>query len=325
MNMESIQSLTGYFLTQKSETYSKIFLIHRSGHKDISKKFHAHVAEIDDDLKPDFDAMTKQVLQDIQKNYSKIKSFNDPENTDEYRIMKKDTISELDGLFEELETQKDLSPITNFDQMERDNHNMYCLQFKTPDKRIFMFAKIEKYVVLKNIQNIIAEFKSKKLAKKKNDVVIFSKNVFCVYYENIEKLLMLKYSDTKKLLGFKKLFKDNCTKILRDDLEGVIRFEEKNLDSILGNNDINEFLLKMNNRNLIETNHLHYEKWNELYEKQKFIDKRLSKLMLDPDGVPIVKNSRELGMVLYVSNNDIMTGVIKRGEYALVLSKVILK
>ena len=81
----------------------------------------------------------------------------------------------------------------------------------------------------------------------------------------------------------------------------------------------------MNNRNLIETNHLHYEKWNELYEKQKFIDKRLSKLMLDPDGVPIVKNSRELGMVLYVSNNDIMTGVIKRGEYALVLSKVILK
>ena len=51
-----------------------------------------------------------------------------------------------------------------------------------------------------------------------------------------------------------------------------------------------------------------------------------SKLKLDTKtSNPIVENSRDLGMVLYVANNDMMEGVVRPGEYALVLSKKILK
>lgn len=325
MSDETLESITEYFLSQESKTHAKVFLIHRSKHKNVLEKFHASVVEIEDDLKSDFDEIVEKALSGVQKNYSRIKPFNNPEITNMYRTVKKTTFPELEGLFYELENQEELTPITSFKNMDQDKHMVYCFQFKTRNKRIFVFSTIEKYVIPENKQNIVAEFKAGQLKSKKDELAILNKEAFCIYYEDIQTLLMIKYSETKNLLGFQKIFKDKCIKILRDDLKNVISYDKANEEKILGNMGVNEFLVKMNNERLVETDKSHYERWNGVYEKQKFTDQRLSKIVLNEEGIPTVKNPRELGMVLYAANNDIMRGVIKPGEYALVLSKFILK
>ena len=51
----------------------------------------------------------------------------------------------------------------------------------------------------------------------------------------------------------------------------------------------------------------------------------VTKLNLNESDSPLIDSSKELAMTLYVSNNDIMEGIVKPGEYALVFSKTILR
>ena len=322
MAPDTIANVTRYFLKNTSRTHAKMFLIYKSNHQDVLKKFHAHVVEIDDDFKLDFNSIITTTLNNINYNHNKIKRFSDPKNTNEYRTIKKKLLPELEGLLEELEMQKDLSPITSIKQMEKIN-NVYCFQFKTIDKRIFVFAKIDKYLVPENEQNIVGEFKDDKLKKRKEELVIFDKNVFCIYFEEIETLLMLNYSNSKQLLNFKRQFKEKCAKILTDNLKDVFVCDKDKLDSILNNNSTNELLLKMYDADVIDNDKSHYKKWNEFYDEHP-LDK-VEKLILNDENAPRINSSHDLGMALYVSNNDIMEGVVRPGEYALVFSKEILK
>ena len=324
MPNRKLEEITNYFLAEKSQTHAKLFLIHRSKHTSVSKKFHASTVDINDDLKSNFDEIVENVLQDVRKNYSKIKPFNSSETTDVYRTINKTTFPELSGLLSELENQADLSPITSFKIMKQHKRLIYCFQFKTLDKRIFLFSTIKYMTLGKNPENLVVEFKSNKLKQKKDELAILNKDVFCIYYEDIKTLLIIRYADTKKMLGFKEMFKNRCVKILNDYLKNVVSYDGSDLDKILGNTATNEFLLK-NDARLIETGKDHYEKWNEVYESQKFTDRRLSKIVLGDSGKPIIKNPRDLGMILYAANNDIMNGVIKPREYALVFSKTVLR
>ncbi len=145
--------------------------------------------------------------------------------------------------------------------------NVYCFQFKTLEKRIFVFAKIDKYLVPENEQNIVGEFQNDKLKKRKEELIIFDKNIFSIYFEELETLLMLNYPNAKKLLNFKSQFKKKCAKILTDNLQDTFVCDEDKLDIILNNNSTNELLLKMYDANAIDKDKSHYKKWNKFYDE----------------------------------------------------------
>ena len=321
MDGDSIQSITEYFLTQDGHTHAKLFLIYKTTHQNVTEKFHATVVNIEDELKPAFDNMTVQVLKDIRKNYSKIISFSAKKLTDKYVKIKKTTLPELEGLLGELELHQEPPSVPSFQQMDRYNHNIYCFHYKTLDKRIFMFSKIEKYVFPENTQYIVGEFRGKKLKLKTDEIVILSTDVFCIYYEDIQTLLITKYSDTKKLLGLNKMFRNNCAKILKDKLKDVFSFDDADLKKITKASSTNEFLLKIHDRIPSRIDPSYYKKWNEIYEKKPVTHKRLSELQLTRNGTPILKNSKDLETVLRIIHNDIMQGVMNPVELAVVYSK----
>ena len=311
-----------YFLNVESSTNVKMFFIYKSSHRSVLEKFHARVAEIDDEFKPDFDSIAKTALTEARNNYRKIKKFTDPENTDEYRTIKKTTLPELEGLLEEIDAQSDLSPVGDTREMKKTN-NVYCFQFKTSEKRIFVFAKIDEYFVSENKEKIVAEFKNKKLKKRNKEMIIFDKNVFAIYFKESETLLMIDYNSTKALLDFKNQFKNKCAKILTDEFQDTFVCNPDKLDAILNNSGTNELLLKMYSSDKIDKNKSHYKKWNEFYDKHPL--DVVTKLNLNESDSPLIDSSKELAMALYVSNNDIMEGIAKPGEYALVFSKTILR
>ena len=321
MNSELLKIIDD-FLEFESSTYARIFLIKKSKHADMSKKFHAQIFEIDDDIKPDFNSIANVTLNDIKDNHKKIKKFSDPHITQEYRTLKKNTFPEIEALLNELETQEDLSLIDSLKLMEK-NDDVYCFQYKINHKRLFFFAKINKYVVPENEHNIVAKFDHNILKKHRDEFIIFDKQVFSIYVEDLETLLMINYSDTKKLLSFKSLFKNKCKEILIDELSDIFICDPNNMDSILNNNKTNEALIKMSESHVIDENRSHYKQWNDFCDTHTL--EKVSKINLDDEnGSPTINTSSELRMALYVSNNDIMQGVVRPGEYALVFSKEIL-
>ena len=311
-----------HFLNVDSSTNVKMFFIYKSAHRSVSKKFHAHVAEIDDEFKPDFDSIAETALIKAKDNYRKIKKFTDPENTDEYRTIKKTALPELEGLLEEIDKQSDLSPVVDTREMKKTN-NVYCFQLKTSEKRIFVFAKIDGHFEYENKEKIVAEFKNKKLKKLEEEMIIFDKNVFTIYFKESETLLMIDYNSTKALLDFKNQFKNKCAKILTDELQDTFVCNPDKLDAILNNSRTNELFLKMYDSDKIDKNKSHYKKWNKFYDKHPL--DVVTKLNLNESDSPLIDSSKELAMTLYVSNNDIMEGIVKPGEYALVFSKTILR
>ena len=258
-----------HFLNVDSSTNVKMFFIYKSAHRSVSKKFHAHVAEIDDEFKPDFDSIAETALIKAKDNYRKIKKFTDPENTDEYRTIKKTALPELEGLLEEIDKQSDLSPVVDTREMKKTN-NVYCFQLKTSEKRIFVFAKIDGHFEYENKEKIVAEFKNKKLKKLEEEMIIFDKNVFTIYFKESETLLMIDYNSTKALLDFKNQFKNKCAKILTDELQDTFVCNPDKLDAILNNSRTNELFLKMYDSDKIDKNKSHYKKWNKFYDKHPY-------------------------------------------------------
>ena len=320
---EKIIDQVNDFLTHDYDPFVKVFLIRKTKYRDIFKKFNVNVVEIEDSLKKDFKETMKEALQEINESSGKIKNFSDPEHTDGYRIIKKHLLPELGGMLNELEIQKDVQTITSFKNVENDSR-VYCFQFKVDNQRIFAFADIVHYMLPEQQQYIMAEFsREHKLKKKTTETVVMSKDVFCIYFKDLDMLLTIDYPKTKSLLNFSEQFKNKCKKLITEDLIDVISVEKDDMEKVLANQAYNELMIKMHDGNRIDKEKTHFKQWNEFYDNVPL--EEVDKLILDSDGKPIIKKAIDLAQFLYVADNDIMEGVVRRGEFALVLSKKILK
>ena len=279
-----------------------MFLIHKSKSRNIEKRFGISVIDIADDIKQEFESTIKEALRDVIKNYQHITTFSDPQNSNEYTTMRKTLFPELRGLLTELDNQEDLNTEVDFEAFK--DKSVYCFQLKIPDQRLFIFANVGKNKITDK-KYIIAKFKDKKLQQITDDIGIFEKKIFCIYYNSVELLLILDYDKTKKLLGFAEQFQNESAGILSEDLAEMIEYSEANLGKILANKQTNELMVKMKNNGIFENKHKdHFKKWNAFYEENPL--ENVEKLTLNKENKPVVKNAKDIAMVLYVANNDLM-------------------
>ena len=301
--------------------FGQMFLIHKSKRPSIEKRFSASIVDVADDIKEEFESVIIERLEDVIQNYNDITKFSDPKNPNKYTTIKKALLPELEGLLTELETQKGIPTSKSFDVLG--DKDVYCFQLKIKDQRLFIFANVGKNITT-NKKYIIGKFKDGELQKIKDDLGVFEKEIFCIYYKRLESLLILDYGKTKTLLAFGDQFKEKCANILYEDLSEMIEYDDKDLSDILANKQINELIVKMKKNNIFENKHKdHFKNWNEFYDKHPL--ENVERLSLNAENKPEVKNAKDIAMVLYVANNDLMQGIANPGEFARVISKIILK
>ncbi len=298
-----------------------MFLIHKSKHQKIEERFSISAVDVADDIKDEFESIIIQKLKDIVKNYDNITSFGDPENSNEYTTIRKGLLPELKGLLMELENQEDVQSSTHSNILE--DKDVYCFQLKIEEQRLFVFANVGKNRT-SNKKYIIGKFRNGEIQKINDDIVVFEKKIFCVYYNSLELLVILDYNQTKDLLVFSDQFKTKCANILSEDLSDMIEYDVKHLPDILANKQINELMVKMQTNHIFENKHKdHFKNWNKFYDKHPL--EKFEKFSLNTENKPSVKNAKDITLVLYVANNDFMQGIANPGEFARVISKEILK
>ena len=302
-------------------TFGQMFLVHKSKSQNIEKRFAISVVDVKDDIKEKFDSVITERLNDVIQNYSDITSFADPKNSNKYTTIKKTLLPELEGLLTDLETQQDLQASESFDVLG--DKDVYCLQLKIEAQRLFVFANVGKNISTKK-KYIIAKFKNGELQKINDDIGVFEKEIFCIYYVGMELLLILDYGKTKKLLAFNDQFKEKCANILSEDLSEMIEYDKKDLLDILANKQTNELMVRMQQNKIFDDTHKdHFKTWNEFYDKYPL--EGVEKLSLNAENKPRVKNATDIAMVLYVANNDLVQGIANPGGFARVIRKEILK
>lgn len=104
--------------------FGQMFLIHKSKSISIEKRFSASIVDVADDIKEEFESVIIERLEDVIQNYSDITKFSDPKNPNEYTIIKKTLLPELEGLLTELETQQGILTSKRFDVLG--DKDVYC-------------------------------------------------------------------------------------------------------------------------------------------------------------------------------------------------------
>lgn len=300
------------------DAHGEMILIHRTKYRDLEKKFRLLPVEIYDDLKAAFEEGARSALEGIMDNAESMTDFSDPANAKSYVAMDGSLLPDLGVLLKKLEEETSLHGSHDFDEVRE--KGISCFVIKLPDqRRAFMLFNVGKNH-LNPDKHIVTKLVKGGLRLHTDRLVIFENRAFAVYYEDIKKLLMISYRQTKKLLNFDERFRAKCRSILDDGMGGLVTLDDAETDVILGDRSVNEKMVKMESRGtLAGADRGLFTAWNEFYETTPL--EGTGRIRLDGGGRAIVKKPSDLEMLLRVLNGDIVEVVISRGRYALATGK----
>ena len=304
---------------QISNASVKTYLIKRTRKRNQLEKFRTHRVPIADKMAEKYRESFLESLQEHgfgDDEMPRIKNFSDPSliESDEIYIIPKNTLSELDGLMQDLELHNDGSPIEELDLMK--DARLYCLEFEINDHRIFTISSVDSVYSKDDSKFILAEFKGKEIIPVKKNLVRFSKNIICMYFKKIQLFLILNPTDATSALSFADQYKRKAKEIISEKWD-VINIPDESLEKALGNNTYNKALVKIHNAGRLLNDIQRYVKYNQICEENR--------LDLEPlaikDGKVLIKNSQQIENALHASDNTIVQGVLVAGEYSLALRR----
>lgn len=298
-----------------------LFLLQKSKSPDLSQKFKiTHLPIIGEDLKRPFLNLFEDKIKKLPAVDKDFRMFSDPEDSNFHVIIKKEILPELKAMIETIEFNDGLSRIEKFSDILVKS-NIYCMEITSKSGgRIIAFGNLDQ-IHISNDDLISVKIYKEHLELSDPDVLILQKEIFAIYYPKAECLLMINYDKTKKLLDFKTQFTDKCNDILTNLADNdIIDIPQDNRTKIFTNQKINELAVKYEDGGSFKPTKEHFKKWNDFCENTPL--DAVSKIKLNDQGMPTITNSNELANFLYVSNNDIMQGVVRPGEYARVISRI---
>lgn len=298
-------------------------LIHKTKFKDLAKRFRMVPINIDADIHGAFKESARRALVDVKDNAASITKFSDPTNSNSYLEMDMGLLPDLDALLDGLRRQKSFHGTHDFDEVKEKGISCYTLKSGPGQKRVFVFFNVGKNHLSPD-KYIVSKFKGDKLGINTDELVVFESHAFAVYYEDIQKLLIISYRSTKKLLDFNEQFRAKCRAIFTGPLRGLVTIEGDDLDALLGDNATNEKIVKMYGGGVLESADAGvFAGWNAFYAEHPLEDTR--EIDLSTSGKASVRSRDDLVMVLRVLNKDIVEAVNSRGSFALATGKKELK
>lgn len=314
----NILSITDKILSVKTADMSAdLVLLHRTKSSNADRMFRSVSVSLDDEMKKMLIENTKKTFKAVKKNAYSITEFSDPADHNSYVEMTLGVLPKLNALLDELKRGTGYHGSSNFDELNK--KGIGCLILKSGGRRIFAFFNVSKNH-LRPDKYIITSLSRERLTLHDGKIIVLEKNVFAVYYEDLEKLLITSYRSAKKLLGFNEQFKSVCSLILDAKLDELVTFEGADHRAFLGNMATNEKMVKMDSRGAFEgVTRKVLEVWNQFYKKTPLEETNLIKL--NKDGKAVISNHKDLKMLLRVLNSEIVEPVTDRRSYALAPSK----
>ena len=310
------------FQLNRDEISVTAFLLQKSKKQDPSQKFGiSKLPMIEENLTTPFLDVLEDELKNMPTQANQFKMFSEPEDSNHHRIIRKKTLPELEGLLDTIALNADVLPIESFSAVESKS-KVYCLKIQNNIDYLIVFANLDK-IHRSNNEVIPAEISNNRLKLKTSDIILFQKSIFAIYYPKALSLLMLDYISTKNLLDFRTQFTAKCNVILEELSNNDIISIPGESSQLLTNQKINELAVRFYESGRLKPTKEHIEAWNEFYKNTPLED--VEQITLNTTKTPVINNSREFANFMYVADNDIMEGVTKRGEFALAISKKILK
>ena len=301
------------------------FLIKNAHKRNQLEKFTTHRFQISDELAQAFRNILGDSLQEHgfgieSREAPTIKEYEDPslEKSEELFFITKSLLKELNGLIDDLEKHNDKNPIEEPNTIS--GASLYCFEARLELGSVFVIAAIHNLYQKNDQQLITAEFKKEQMTLIERNIIQFSKDILCIYVNDLELLLIIDSINTTKKLGFKDQFKSKAKNIILDDWE-VIEIPDDRLDAVLANNQCNQLLMQIHSSNRLRNNIDHYHKYNEFCKNNP--DLELEPIEIENNRLMITK-SKHLANALYVSDNSIVTGVLIEGEYSIALKRKLL-
>ncbi len=323
--VEQIFKTAKRFYSEKQERPPSIniFLIKkRMGQRNELNKFTTHRLKIADNVAIPLRQSLQDYLTLLTETKPQIKKFSDPSTlSEDLMIINKESLKALAGLLSDLELHRDGSPIESLKQME--HAKAYCFEVKANNETIYVFSEVTHLYLPKETDEITAQLKGGELKIMDSDIIVFSKNIACLYFPQLEYLLIIDSVKTEHLLGFKEQYKDIATKTL-ESLSNTINVDNEFLENKLTNHEVNKLIVQMGMERRIIEEPDHYKAYNNFYEKHKDLEE-LEKLEFDKQNKVVIRNMSELKIFLDVSDNRIVEGVVKRGEYSIAIKRIVLR
>lgn len=320
----SILSETEELLKGIAEDASaRMILIHKTRSRNLDKRFRLLPVEIDDAVFGAFRESTRLTLEEVRDNAASITKFSDPTNTNSYLEMDTELLPDLNALVDELRWQDSYHGSHNFEEVKEKGISCFVHKSGPGQKRMFVFFNVGKNH-LRPDKYIISKLTGDGLRIDKDKLVVFENRAFAVYYEDLQRLLIISYRSAKKLLDFNEQFKTKCRDIFDGPLERLVSLEADDPDTLLGSSTTNEKIVKMHGRGVFDDADLEaFAEWNAFYRRKPLEDTR--RIDLGADGKAAIRDRDDLEMVLRVLNKDIVEAVNSRGSYALATGKKELK
>lgn len=301
----------------------EMVLIHKTKFRDLAKRFRMVPISIDGDIHATFKESARRALADVKDNATSITKFSDPANSNSYVEMDTGLLPDLDTLLDGLRRQNNFHGTHDFGEVKEKGISCYILKSGPGQKRVFVFFNVGKNHLSPD-KYIVGKFKGDKLGINRDKLVVFESRAFAIYYEDIQKLLIVSYRSTKKLLDFNERFRAKCRAVFAGPLRGLVSINEGDLDALLGDNATNEKIVKMYGGGIFERADAgDFAEWNAFYAAQPL--EGTSEIGLGAEGKAIVRSRDDLAMVLRVLNKDIVEAVNSRGSFALATGKKELK
>lgn len=309
---------------QDSDTSTvNIFLIKkRIGQRNELEKFTTHRLRIADNVAKPMRESLQSTLNSLIETNPKIKRFSDPSVlSDDLMIINKKSLKTLEGLLSDLELHHDGASIESLKQME--HAKAYCFEVKVNNESIYVFAEVANLYFSKQGGKISAQLKDGELKIMDSEIIVFSKDIVCTYFPKLEHLLIMDYEKTAQLLGFREQYRETATKVLKD-LSNTIDIDDEFLENKLTNHEVNKVIVQMDIEKRIIQEPNHYKDYNSFCDAHSDLEE-LEKLMFDGDDRVKIKDMQGLEIFLHVSDNRIVEGVVKRGEFSIAIRRTLLR
>lgn len=296
------------------------YLIKKTQKRKILEKFTTHRFQLTDEMAQEFRTTFNASMENhylIEGKTPKIKKFTDPSliDSDELYSIEKNTLPELDGLIDDLKMHNDASPIQELKNMEK--AQIYCLEIAINDNTIFAFAPIDNFYINDTQKHILAEFKKDKINKIEKNLILFSKNISCVYLTKTQSLLIINSKNTSKMLSFSDQFKKTAKAIIQNEWT-IVNIPPDSLEDVFSNNTNNQTLIKLNKSEKLKNKIEHYEKYNNFCTLHNDLD--LKRLTIVQNKLIITK-SKDLEIAIHVSDNTLVEGVLEHDDFSLALRR----
>lgn len=302
---------------ETSEMSARMILVHKTKSRNFDRMFRTVSVDIDSGMKKALIENARGALEGVAKNAGSITEFSDPANANSYVAMDPGVLPSLVSLLGELKTQTGHHGSSNYDELKE--KGIGCLVLKSRGRRAFVFFNTGKNQ-LRPDKYIVSRLDHEQLTLHDGKLIVLERDVFAVYYENLEKLLIISYRSAKKLLGLNEQFRSKCVSILDEKLGDLVTFEGADTAALLSNMTTNEKMVKMDSRGAFEgASRETLDRWNRFYKSTPL--EKTSPIRLNADGKAVIGSRDDLDMLLCVLNNEVVEPVTDRRSYALAPSK----